>query len=73
MHPENLNLAINLLFDTTEDYDFLVLLKILPDVKMKAAMIDAVQVVIKEFKEDAELPLIGFPENYMALLKNNIK
>ena len=34
---------------------------------------DAVQAVIEEYQDDVDLTLIGFPENYMTLLKNNVK
>ncbi len=50
----------------------LVLLKRLPNKKMKLEMLNAVQIVIEEFQEDVDLSLIGFPENYMSLLKNNV-
>lgn len=49
----------------------LVLLKRLPDEKTKMEMLDAVQAVIEEYQDDVDLSLIGFPENYMTLLKNN--
>ena len=51
----------------------LVLLKRLPNEKTKMAMLNAVQAVIEEYQDDVELTLIGFPENYMTLLKNNVK
>lgn len=51
----------------------LVLLKRLPDEITKMAMLNAVQTVIEEYKDDVDLTLIGFPENYMTLLKNNVR
>ncbi len=51
----------------------LVLLKRLPDEKTKRAMIDALEAVIEGYQTDVELSLIGFPENYMTILKNNVK
>ena len=51
----------------------LVLLKRLPDEKTKMAMLNAVQMVIEEYQDAVDLALIGFPENYMTLLKNNVK
>lgn len=51
----------------------LVLLKRLPDMKRKILMIDDIQAVIEEFRTDIDLLLAGFPENYLGLLKNNIK
>lgn len=51
----------------------LVLLKRLPDEKTKMAMLNAVQTVIEEYQDDVDLTLIGFPENYMTLLKNNVR
>lgn len=51
----------------------LVLLKRLPNEKTKMAMLNAVQAVIEEYQDDVDLTLIGFPENYMTLLKNNVK
>ena len=51
----------------------LVLLKRLPDEKTKMAMLDAVQAVIEEYQDDVDLSLIGFPENYMTLLKNSVR
>ena len=50
----------------------LVLLKRLPNEKTKMAMLNAVQAVIEEYQDDVDLTLIGFPENYMTLLKNNV-
>lgn len=51
----------------------LVLEKRLPDAKMKSMLISDVQAVIEEFQEDIDLSLIGFPEKYIKILKNNVK
>lgn len=51
----------------------LVLLKRLPDEKTKIVMLNAVQTVIEEYQDDVDLTLIGFPEKYMTLLKNNVR
>lgn len=51
----------------------LVLLKRLPDEKTKMVMLNAVQTVIEEYQDDVDLTLIGFPEKYMTLLKNNVR
>lgn len=51
----------------------LVLLKRLPNKKIKMEMVDAVQTVIEEYRDDVDLALTGFPENYMTLLENNVR
>lgn len=50
----------------------LVLLKRLPDAKTRDKMVTALQAVIEEFQKDIDLKLIGFPENYIDILKKNI-
>lgn len=45
----------------------------LPDEKTKIAMLNAVQAVVEEYQDDVDLTLIRFPENYMTLLKNNVR
>lgn len=50
----------------------LVLLKRLPDLKSKWGLLTAIETVIEEYKEDIDMELIGFPENYIDILKNNI-
>lgn len=63
-HPEVQN---NSLFAYT-----LVLLKRLPDRKSKRDLIDAVQTVVEEYKDDIEMKQIGFLDNYMDILNNNL-
>ena len=62
-HPEIKN---NSLFAYT-----LVLLKRLPDEESKKSLIQTVETVIDESRSDIDLKLIGFPENYMEIMKNN--
>ena len=62
-HPEIEN---NSLFAYT-----LVLLKRLPDENSKKSLIQAVEAVINEYRSDIDLKLIGFPENYLEIMKNN--
>lgn len=50
----------------------LVLLKRLPDPKSKRGLLTAIENVIEEYKEDIDMKLIGFPNNYIDILKNNI-
>lgn len=50
----------------------LVLLKRLPNEKSKKDFIDAIRIVIEQYEEDINMSLIGFPKNYMDILKNNI-
>lgn len=50
----------------------LVLLKRLPDVESKSKLMDSIQIVIEQYKADIDMALIGFPENYMEILRNNI-
>lgn len=64
-HPEIRN---NSLFAYT-----LVLLKRLPDQKSKRDLINAIQTVVEEYKDDIEMKRIGFPDNYIDVLNNNIK
>lgn len=63
-HPEIKN---NSLFAYT-----LVLLKRLPDEESKKFLIQTVETVIDEYRSDIDLKLIGFPENYMEIMKNNL-
>ena len=63
-HPEIKN---NSLFAYT-----LVLLKRLPDESSKKSLIQTVENVISEYSDDIDLKLIGFPENYMEIMKNNL-
>ncbi len=51
----------------------LVLLKRLPDVCTKLALISDVQTVIEEYRDDIELSLIGFPTEYLQLLKKEVR
>jgi abortive infection bacteriophage resistance protein len=50
----------------------LVLLKRLPDESSKKSLIQTVENVISEYSDDIDLKLIGFPENYMEIMKNNL-
>ena len=50
----------------------LVLLKRLPEQKSKRSFVDAVQTVIEQYQDDIDMSLIGFPENYMEILNNNV-
>ena len=50
----------------------LVLLKRLPDEESKKSLVQTVETVIDEYKSDIDLKLIGFPENYLENMKNNL-
>ena len=50
----------------------LVLLKRLPDESSKKSLIRTVETVISEYKDDIDLKLIGFPENYVEIMKNSL-
>lgn len=50
----------------------LVLLKRLPDQKSRRDLVSAIEIVIEEYKNDIDMELIGFPRNYISILKNNI-
>lgn len=50
-----------------------VLLRRLPEQKMKLELVDDLKMVIDEFKNDIELSRIGFPSNYLRVLINNCK
>ena len=63
-HPEIKN---NSLFAYT-----LVLLKRLPDEESKKSLVQIVETVIDEYRNDIDLELIGFPENYLEIMKNNL-
>lgn len=63
-HPEIKN---NSLFAYT-----LVLLKRLPGESSKKSLIQTVENVISEYSDDIDLKLIGFTENYMEIMKNNL-
>ncbi|MDD3415054.1 MAG: Abi family protein [Lachnospiraceae bacterium] len=63
-HPEIRN---NSLFAYT-----LVLLKRLPDETSKKSLIETVDGMIDEYKNDIDMELIGFPDNYLEILKNNL-
>ena len=63
-HPEIKN---NSLFAYT-----LVLLKRLPDDSSKKSLIQTVETVINEYKSDIDLKLIGFPEDYLEIMKNSL-
>lgn len=63
-HPEIKN---NSLFAYT-----LVLLKRLPDEESKKSLIQTVETVINEYRSDIDLNLIGFPDNYLEIMENNL-
>ena len=63
-HPEIKN---NSLFAYT-----LVLLKRLPDEESKKSLVQTVETVVDEYRSDIDLSLIGFPENYLEIMKNNL-
>ena len=50
----------------------LVLLERLPYEGSKKSLIQTVENVISEYSEDIDLKLIGFPENYMEIMENNL-
>ena len=63
-HPEIKN---NSLFAYT-----LVLLKRLPDESSKKFLIQTVETVLSEYRDDIDLNLIGFPDNYLEIMRNNL-
>ena len=63
-HPEIKN---NSLFAYT-----LVLLKRLPDEESKKSLVQTVETVIDEYRCDIDLSLIGFLDNYLEIMKNNL-
>ena len=63
-HPEIKN---NSLFAYT-----LVLLKRFSDEESKKSLVQTVETVIEECRNDIDLELIGFPENYLEIMKNNL-
>ena len=62
-HPEIKN---NSLFAYT-----LVLLKRLPDEESKKSLVRTVETVIDEYRSDIDLSLIGFPENYLEIMRHH--
>lgn len=50
----------------------LVLLKRLPDANSKRKLVDSIELVIEQYKDDIDMSLIGFPENYLEILNNNV-
>ena len=50
----------------------LVLLKRLPDTDSKQKLMNSINRVIDQYKDDIDMSLIGFPENYLEILKNNL-
>ena len=63
-HPEIKN---NSLFAYT-----LVLLKRLPDEESKRSLMQTVDALFDAYKDDIDMNLIGFPENYLEIMKNNL-
>lgn len=49
-----------------------VLLKRLPDESSKKSLIQTVEAVIDEYRDDIDLNLIGFPEKYLEIMENNL-
>lgn len=47
-------------------------LKRLPDEEGKKALVQTVETVIDEYRSDIDLKLIGIPENYLGVMKNNL-
>ena len=41
-------------------------------VQYKKSLIQTVEAVISEYRSDIDLTLIGFPENYLEIMKNNL-
>ncbi len=50
----------------------LVLLKRLPDEESKKSLMQTVEKVIDDYRNDIDLELICFPENYLEIMKNNL-
>lgn len=50
----------------------LVLLKRLPDEESKRSLIQTMDTLIDEYKDDIDMTLIGFPEKYLEIMKNNL-
>lgn len=50
----------------------LVLLKRLPDQKSKKSYVEAIKVLMEQYEEDIDMSLIGFPDDYLEILENNI-
>lgn len=63
-HPEIKN---NSLFAYT-----LVLLRRLPDKDSKESLIRTLENLLEEYKDDIDMKLIGFPTNYLDILKNSL-
>ena len=63
-HPEIRNIS---LFAYT-----LVLLKRLPDEESKTSLIQTVESLMEEYKDDIDMKLIGFLDNYLDIMKNNL-
>lgn len=50
----------------------LVLLKRLPDEESKKSLMQTLEKVVDDYRNDIDLELIGFPENYLEIMKNNL-
>lgn len=61
-HPEIRN---NSLFAYT-----MVLLKRLPEAENKKNLVDGIKRIIEEYRDDIDVSLIGFPQNYEEILEN---
>ena len=38
----------------------------------KKSLVQTVEAVINKYRSDIDLKLIGFPENYLEIMKNNL-
>ncbi len=50
----------------------LILLKRLPDEESKRNLVDSIERVIEQYKDDIDMELIGFPSDYYQILSNSI-
>ena len=50
----------------------LILLKRLPDKQSKQELIESVQNLIEQYKNDIDIELMGFPTNYISVFNNNL-
>ncbi|MDY4586216.1 MAG: Abi family protein [Oscillospiraceae bacterium] len=50
----------------------LILLKRLPDKQSKQELIESVQNLIEQYKNDIDIKLMGFPTNYISVFNNNL-
>ena len=50
----------------------LVLLRRLPDKDSKESLIRTLENLLEEYKDDIDMKLIGFPTDYLDILKNSL-